>query len=707
MYNNRLLENRTLKINSQNSKIIFNFFIFIFLAVSLISCGGSCPSYNPTNAVVFMDNNDGGVANGATNVSRTPSIVIGFQYAVEPSTVNGNAIYLSISPDGTNPIALSNFTSDPTNKTFNFNPVLPLDPNIKYYVIVKDDVKFVNVDAVPNAIFNFTTGSTSKPMVSVLSPLNGTNNNSRTPAIQFKFSELVTNVDPNTVKLLDENGNEVPVGNIVAGSDNTFTVSPLNVLNLNTKYRVVLDGVTNIVGNSIDHTEFIFITGTIIVPSVAILSPSNNAESVSQSPLIQFKFSEQVTNVDHNAVKILDENGNEVPVGNIVAGDDNTFTVNPLNVLNLNTKYKVVINGVTDLYGNSISQGFNFATGSIISPTVAMLFPSDNDTGVAVSESIQLLFSDDVQNVNSTNVVLRAGSPNGSIVDFNIQKTGNSSYAVVPNGNLLYDTQYYLILRSGITSVSNNAPLHQSTFTFTTTSLPVFGLSPQVISNLTLMTFSNYSSEDVDITSIETDNPNIILSPNGNTCVGGTVAANGDCEFILNALNVTTDTPTIVTVTFSDGSSQTYNILAQPISYEANFTLDGARYVLISYTWGSGDFDIAAGFSAINPLISDFPLYTGSNLFTNCVGFFCLNDSISYNSNVILEWAGDNTQSGRENILIDTWNLPIGTASFNFAISGAWYNSLGYPSITTVIFETYPDGTIWNKVGTEFIPDTN
>lgn len=305
------------------------YIVFAFIAYILVACGGGiCPPNNDT-INISMDSSNGGIANGAVNVSRTPSIILQFSTAMNPETINDSTIILSTSPDGSNPISISNITADSGNSVFHFSPLSALNEQTKYYVIITSNVKSAKGASVKQTSFSFTTGDFTSPMVSIISPLNNATNVSQTPIIQFQFSESVKNVNNTTVKLY-ESGYYTPISisSINAGSNNTFSFSPINTLNPFTSYRIVFEsGITDTSGNSLTATTFNFATGDSVIPAVTITTPSNNSTGVSQSQIIQMQFSESVLYVTQN-VSLRSSNPNgPVVAGKISKGADNTVMV--------------------------------------------------------------------------------------------------------------------------------------------------------------------------------------------------------------------------------------------------------------------------------------------------------------------------------------------------------------------------------------------
>jgi len=220
--------------------------------------------------------------NGASDISRTPSIQVQFSEAV--TDVNSTTITLHTgSPSGTI-VALGGITEG-DNNTYTFSPSSPLSENTKYYVVLSNGIKDSGGNELTQTEFNFTTGDFTAPSVAILSPNNGASDISRTPSITIQFSEAVTNVNTTTVTLHAESATGTPValGNIIESANNTYTFSPSASLAANTVYYIVLSNVIkDNANNHLSETDFSFTTetvqvhGAILVGDFGLISNYNN-----------------------------------------------------------------------------------------------------------------------------------------------------------------------------------------------------------------------------------------------------------------------------------------------------------------------------------------------------------------------------------------------------------------------------------------------
>ncbi len=333
--------------------LLFLWFGVILTMLSACGQGGQCSSQNNTNIspTVMFDSTNGGVANGESNVSMTPSIVLAFNTPMQPETINVKTILLSTSPittklnsvESVTLVPISNIVASSNDTIFSFSPKEPLQPNTKYYLTVTSETKTVSGASVTGQ-FTFTTGEFIVPTASIIQPSNGSTNISLSPIVQLKFSESVNNVDSTNVTLHagSTTGSTVSIGSITLGSNNTYTFSPSANLSSNTTYYIVLS--SNIIdnyGNALSQTSFSFTTGDFIVPTVEMINPSNNAINTSLSPVIELQFSEAVNNVNGANITLHSGSatGSTVSIGSITLGSNNTYTFSPSANLSSNTTY--------------------------------------------------------------------------------------------------------------------------------------------------------------------------------------------------------------------------------------------------------------------------------------------------------------------------------------------------------------------------------
>jgi len=81
------------------SKVFLACIMLMFTAIFLSGCSGAGDSASSEKAVATLDTSNGGIADGATNVSKTPTIVLKFDTPIDPATMNSETVKLAPSTD--------------------------------------------------------------------------------------------------------------------------------------------------------------------------------------------------------------------------------------------------------------------------------------------------------------------------------------------------------------------------------------------------------------------------------------------------------------------------------------------------------------------------------------------------------------------------------------------------------------------------------
>jgi alkaline phosphatase len=97
----------------------------------------------------------------------------------------------------------------------------------------------------------------------------------------------------------------------------------------------------------------------------------------------------------------------------------------------------------TDKSGVSVSDTFTLTVVDDVAPTVTASNPADEAAAVDVNGTITFEFSEEIELLDETGVVLHAGSVDGAVVDADVSVTG-STLMVDPTGALVNGTEYYL-----------------------------------------------------------------------------------------------------------------------------------------------------------------------------------------------------------------------------------------------------------------------
>jgi len=316
-----------------------------------------------------------------------------------------------------------------------------------------------------------TINNITTPTVNINSPHDGESGVSRTPQIQIQFSESVINVDFTNITLHESSadGASITINSIAAGSNNTYNIITPKLAATTEYYLVIGDGITSVQGVHLNTTTFRFTTQAIVTPTVAILTPHDGESDVSRTPEIQIRFSESVFNIDNNiTLHESSADGSSIALNNITPGSNNTYTFSPQSRLNRFAQYFVVIeSNIVNIDGGRLSKTtFSFSTENTPTPTVALLEPTDGESGVARNPNIRIQFSESVVNVDANNITLHESSISGRVIPLTgITAESNNTYTFSPQSELNTFTTYFVVVESGITDTEDDA-LTTTSFSF-------------------------------------------------------------------------------------------------------------------------------------------------------------------------------------------------------------------------------------------------
>ncbi|MEN9946587.1 MAG: hypothetical protein RLZZ293_973, partial [Pseudomonadota bacterium] len=298
-----------------------SYLIILIMSLGLFSCSSGCntTSNNVANETVIMDSSDGGIADGATNVSLTPSIVLKFSKSMDPTSINNTTITLTdnLSSNLTNKtkqvnnIAIGNIIANADNTKFIFSPESALLANTKYFVKINQAKTSQGIYVSGSFSFTTSSGGVIAPMVSLVTPDNQGINVAISPYITVTFSESVVNVNSDNVWLYQASdaGNKVNL-QLIAESGNSYTFAPSSNLSASTNYILAFNTtkIVDLDGNQLTAESFSFTTKnpqwqqmgeSLLIPSNiqnADISFANNIPYIAyiddnnKSSVIQFNY---------------------------------------------------------------------------------------------------------------------------------------------------------------------------------------------------------------------------------------------------------------------------------------------------------------------------------------------------------------------------------------------------------------------------------
>ncbi len=598
--------------------------------------------------------------NSSINVPIDPQIEIEFDKDMDPNTITSTNLFLV----GVNSMVQY------SGKVARITPS-PLAPNKEYIVKVSQNVKDLSGNMLLEEYTStFTTGTSISNTSNALSvasifPADGATNVSLTTSIAVSFTK---EINPGTLSnssfqlyqgtsLISSNTS--PVGKIGG------VLYPLSTLSPNTTYTIKIS--TAVTDNSSPPvalpSEFTstFTTGSSTSSNLLVTgtSPTSGATQVSTNAKMIVVLDRALDSSTVNTTNVLLQNTSSVP-GTVNLLGSNAIVFSPTNPLPANTAHTLTVTtGVLDtgVPPNSLSANYNisFTTGNSIlnpnPPTVVSTVPTNGATGVSITPSIVIQFSEPMNSVtiNTTNISLKQGMVT---IPSTVQLVGDSTAVLVPNSSLNYNTVYTIEVGTGVQDISIPPDNMTATYTsaFTTQNYPalsVTGIYPtNGGTNIPLNTpISVTFSNPMNVSTITTANVTLTLLPS--TPVSGTITLVGNQSFQFLPSNMLSPSSTY-SFTISSAVQDTYGNFITG-GYTIIFSTADSEPDSGSVTTLAGPTTATSGYvnATGNAARFNFPRYLSMNLAENAVFVTDTNNHavrmISYPSAVVSTFAGATT----------------------------------------------------------------
>jgi hypothetical protein len=314
-----------------------------------------------------------------------------------------------------------------------------------------------------------------RPRVVSTSPVNLATSVATNNDITATFS---VEMDPETItdsRFTLQQGTTKIVGT-TSYSGTTASFSPTDNLAPNTVYQATITtGAKNLEGTGLaKNYVWSFTTGAIpdiILPTVTLTNPVNNATGVAVNHQIVTTFSEPMNPSTIISSTYTVKQGTTSVVGNIVyTGNTGSFT--PVSALLPNTVYTVTITtGVKDMAGNAlaVNRVFSFTTGALqdsVLPVVISTNPLNNAIGVARNKEVSVNFSEamNASTLNTSTFTLKQGTTS---VSGTVSYLGTTA-TFIPSVLLAANTTYIATITTGAKDLAGNALASNTVWSFTT-----------------------------------------------------------------------------------------------------------------------------------------------------------------------------------------------------------------------------------------------
>jgi uncharacterized lipoprotein YbaY len=297
-------------------------------------------------------------ADGSTDIAENTSIGIVFNEALLPKSVNSTVVV--VTPDNAAPVAGSiQLTSGNTEILFVPNALLA---DYTLHTVSVSGLKDAAGNPMADAEFSFTTGNfvdTVRPSVLDISPANNSDEVPLNSVIDIILSEPIIpeTVTEETFYVIDRSTNQRFAG-VLSVSDDKGAISfvPNSPFLVGRNYQVVLtDGIRDLFGLPL-HYSYRYFTSSFesdgLAPQVADTTILSGATNVPTNANLKVQFSEVISALYLDQIQLLDQNGAVVPAQRSLSDSKRIVTLDPVALLNANSDYTFVIDGVRDLSGN-------------------------------------------------------------------------------------------------------------------------------------------------------------------------------------------------------------------------------------------------------------------------------------------------------------------------------------------------------------------
>lgn len=346
----------------------------------------------------------------------------------EPIDQTGVSSRMLLDESGQAVAGVASFSAD--GKTLRFTPDKQLLPGADYDVRIELN-DLTNRNSGSGSHF-FTTGpgpDLQPPSVVSSDPPSGAVNVSPLAPISIEMSEYIDplSVSEQTVQVLD-GATPQPIRAELHHDARTIKIYPLAGLPRGRNLTVSIQGVADTSSNPITAPyQFSFMTKAALdfAPPTYI----TNAKwpvGVPRDVAVKIVFDEAIdpASVNSNTVyfqTLADVNHPAIPT---LDAAQRTIAATAASPLAANTPYRIVLDGVTDLYGNPATEGAlaigGIETGADLTdtgpPTVAAFQPADGSVNVPVNTVVNVIFSEPFDPFSYSGELFEVRDPGGNVI---------------------------------------------------------------------------------------------------------------------------------------------------------------------------------------------------------------------------------------------------------------------------------------------------
>lgn len=223
--------------------------------------------------------------------------------------------------------------------------------------------------------------------------------------VRIRLNEAVDPLQVNTSNVYVVNTNDTSTripGQVSVESDGrTIVWTPNEVLAVNDRFYVRAYYMTDLSGNSTNHSHYFYTSSEAdyVKPTVLSTSVTEGQTEVPLNARLRVRFSEPMSSLESELV-FLTSLGESVPVNYNWNSDRTLLTLIPKQLMGINTTYTLNIGQSPDLSGNTVTPvSVSFTTGDFvdsIAGNIVTYSPSSNATDVPLNAVIEFKVSDEL-----------------------------------------------------------------------------------------------------------------------------------------------------------------------------------------------------------------------------------------------------------------------------------------------------------------------
>ncbi|MEM7217063.1 MAG: Ig-like domain-containing protein [Pseudomonadota bacterium] len=298
-----------------------------------------------------------------------------------------------------------------------------------------------SVDERPPVIASILDGETPAPVNAIFS---------------IQLDEPISEPSLFASRLADANGDDVPFSLSFDANSKRATIAPRMYLAPDSRYTLEFQGVRDRSGNETPYARSFQTSAALDLVDPTLVARSPVGEGAAASSVIEWTFSEPVSAVSDNAVRVSDRNG-EIEGTATIDGRRGAFV--PDRPLPAGRDVSVTL-WVVDSANNTEFVSFSFEVGfaeDLASPQLVETSPRSEDLRVPVNGEFLAQYSEPLSAIALGGVRLLAG---GEDVPAFVHLTDRNRRVVVRSRALLERGERYAVSLSGLTDVAGNLAAH-------------------------------------------------------------------------------------------------------------------------------------------------------------------------------------------------------------------------------------------------------